>query len=204
MALKMSTTQNTLKSLLTNTVKYAPEDTPPHSDVSSEHSPPSSPEYSTPMTDDCDDEVGFISSPQPINSTISFQVVPISKGMLDHSRLTLCIFMLAMVAFNPFGFALNKISNAESISIPGGRSMLACMSILKMPYNCLSDKVLFRERATNGVIFSLIPHAVDRKYPDFMVLPTENVCLWRSDNISKIQGSQQVLDPSETGGYSSS
>lgn len=47
--------------------------------------------------------------------------------MLDHSRLTLCMFMLAMVAFNPFGLALNKISSTDSSSIPGGRTILGCM-----------------------------------------------------------------------------
>lgn len=107
MSLKMSAKQNTLKNLLTNNIKYAPEDTPPHSDVSSDHSLPSSPEYSTNIRDESDDEV-----------------VPISRGMLDQSRLTLCMFMLAMVAFNPFGFALNKISTADS-SVPGGRTILA-------------------------------------------------------------------------------
>jgi len=58
MALKMSASSNTLKSLLTNTIKYGPEDTPPHSDISSEHSLPSSPEYVTNVKDESDDEVG--------------------------------------------------------------------------------------------------------------------------------------------------
>ncbi|XP_050303830.1 sterol regulatory element-binding protein 1 [Anthonomus grandis grandis] len=107
MALKMSATSNSLKGLLTNNINYGPEDTPPHSDVSSEHSLPSSPEYPMNVREDSDDEV------------------PISKGMLDHSRLTLCMFMFVMIAFNPFGFALDKISSADSNSIPGGRTILA-------------------------------------------------------------------------------
>ncbi|CAG9766585.1 unnamed protein product [Ceutorhynchus assimilis] len=107
MALKMSATQNTLKNLLTNSIKYGPEDTPPHSDVSSEHSLPSSPEYAAITKDESDDES-----------------VPLSRGMLDHSRLTLCMFMLAMVAFNPFGFALSKISTGDSNSVSGGRTIL--------------------------------------------------------------------------------
>jgi len=36
------------------------------------------------------------------------------------------MFMLAMVAFNPFGLALNKISSTDSSSIPGGRTILGC------------------------------------------------------------------------------
>ncbi|KAL1509606.1 hypothetical protein ABEB36_004316 [Hypothenemus hampei] len=108
MALKMSASKNTLKNLLTNTVHYGPEDTPPHSDDSSEHSLPSSPEYAKSLKDESDEEI-----------------VPISKGMMDHSRLTLCMFMLAIVAFNPFGFALSKISDVDTNSIPGGRTILA-------------------------------------------------------------------------------
>ncbi|XP_066150258.1 sterol regulatory element-binding protein 1 isoform X1 [Euwallacea fornicatus] len=107
MALKMAASRNTLKNLLTNQVKYGPEDTPPHSDISSEHSSPSSPEYHANIKDESDDEI-----------------VPISRGMLDNSRLTLCMFMFAMVAFNPFGFALSKISIPDSSSAPGGRTIL--------------------------------------------------------------------------------
>lgn len=107
MSLKMAATKNTLKSLLTNNVKYAPDDTPPHSDISSENSLPSSPEYSTNVKDESDDEV------------------PLTKGMLDQSRLTLCMFMIAMVAFNPVGFILSKLPVGDSSSIPGSRTILA-------------------------------------------------------------------------------
>jgi 4-hydroxybenzoate polyprenyltransferase len=34
--------------------------------------------------------------------------VGIARGMLDHSRMALCIFMLAVVTFNPFGVVLNR------------------------------------------------------------------------------------------------
>jgi hypothetical protein len=34
--------------------------------------------------------------------------VNISRGMLDHSRMALFIFMLAVVTFSPFGVVLNK------------------------------------------------------------------------------------------------
>ncbi|XP_060530228.1 sterol regulatory element-binding protein 1 [Cylas formicarius] len=111
MALKMAATQTTLKGILTNNVKYGPDDTPPHSDVSSmspEHSLPSSPEYSTNIKDESDEET-----------------VPIVRGMLDQSRLTLCVFMLAFLAFNPFGFALNRISSGSSSNVSGGRTMLS-------------------------------------------------------------------------------
>lgn len=39
--------------------------------------------------------------------------VNISRGMLDHSRMALCIFMLAVVTFNPFGVVLNKYMDSS-------------------------------------------------------------------------------------------
>ncbi|XP_076274163.1 sterol regulatory element binding protein [Rhynchophorus ferrugineus] len=108
MSLKMAARKNSLKSLLTNNMKYEPDDTPPHSDASSEHSLPSSPEYNNNVKDESDDEV-----------------ILSSRGMLDQSRLTLCMFMFVLLAFNPFGFIMNKISTADSSGIPGSRTILA-------------------------------------------------------------------------------
>ncbi|CAG9819718.1 unnamed protein product [Phaedon cochleariae] len=95
MALKMSARQNTLKDLLTTGDKYRPVDTPPHSDpslspphsdisLSPPHSLPPSPEYSTDIKDETDDESGGV------------------------SRLTLCVVMMVLVVANPFGVALER------------------------------------------------------------------------------------------------
>lgn len=107
MALKMAARKNTLKDLLqtgggmvreeTLATDFNMDDTPPPSDVSSlspTHSLPSSPEYQTHVKDESDDE--------PMSVT---------RGMLDHSRVALCMFMLMVVSVNPFGFVLNKFGN---------------------------------------------------------------------------------------------
>ncbi|KAF2879791.1 hypothetical protein ILUMI_26383 [Ignelater luminosus] len=121
MALKMAARKNTLKDLLVtgsmkideNTMQmheYDPADTPPHSDVSfsPEHSLPSSPEYQTEIKNDSDDES-----------------MGITRGMLDHSKMALCMFMLAVISFNPFGFALNKLTGDAQDYSGKGRSLLS-------------------------------------------------------------------------------
>lgn len=128
MALKMAARKNTLKDLLvTGSMKidennmqmheYDPADTPPHSDVSfsPEHSLPSSPEYQTEIKNDSDDE--------PMG---------ITRGMLDHSKMALCMFMLAVISFNPFGFALNKITGVAQDYSGNRRSLLSGESIISM------------------------------------------------------------------------
>ncbi|CAH1111699.1 unnamed protein product [Psylliodes chrysocephalus] len=111
MALKMSARQSSLKDLLTTgDSKYRPEDTPPHSDhsFSPEHSLPSSPEYSATLKDDSEEE----------------DMVPTRKGMLDSSRLTLCMFMLVMMAVNPFKVALDNYANVDDSRGLGRRGIL--------------------------------------------------------------------------------
>jgi sterol regulatory element-binding transcription factor 1 len=52
--------------------------------------------------------------------------VNISRGMLDHSRMALCIFMLAVVTFNPFGVLLNKYVDSSkdySATVVEGRTL---------------------------------------------------------------------------------
>lgn len=104
MALKMAARKNTLKDLLSvgNTNydesrnDYHLDDTPPVSDISMsspEHSLPSSPEFQNQFKDESDEET-----------------LGMSKGMLDTTRMALCMFMLAVVTLNPFGLALSKIS----------------------------------------------------------------------------------------------
>jgi hypothetical protein len=47
------------------------------------------------------------------------------RGMLDHSRLALCLFMLSVVAFNPMGALLSSLDQSSSYSTSfSGRTML--------------------------------------------------------------------------------
>lgn len=124
MALRMAQ-KNTLKDLLTTGDHvYRPEDTPPHSDhsLSPTHSFPSSPEYSTLLKDDSDEEM--------------LPATHVTKGMLDSSRLTLCMFMLIMITFNPFGIVLKKYGGVQDSDKYLARGILFCKYIFD--YSLLS------------------------------------------------------------------
>ncbi|EFA01599.1 sterol regulatory element-binding protein 1 [Tribolium castaneum] len=113
MALKMAARQNTLKDLLTTgkNMEYPPQDTPPHSDISSsspDHSLPSSPECSTFIKDESDEET-----------------VGISKGLLDQTRITMFMFMLAVISFNPFGIVLKQFASSDQEVSSVGRNILS-------------------------------------------------------------------------------
>jgi hypothetical protein len=52
--------------------------------------------------------------------------VGITRGMLDHSRMALCVFILAVITFNPFGVVLNRYtdsSNDYSATVIDGRTL---------------------------------------------------------------------------------
>lgn len=119
----MAAQKNTIVDLLRNknlrseeslVPEFPTDDSPPPSDVSSlspVHSLPSSPEYATQIKEESDDEP-----------------MPISRGMMDQSRVALFVFMFAIVSFNPFGLVLNKFGTGDrdySTSYEG-RNILSC------------------------------------------------------------------------------
>ncbi|GLG96286.1 uncharacterized protein GBIM_03088 [Gryllus bimaculatus] len=126
MTLKMAAQKQTLKDLLsTDTMEtqeetrmqecispssdlLAPSLTPPHSDGS----PPSSPENCTFTTQIKEEE------DEPMLS--------LNRGMLDHTRMALCMVMFTVVAVNPFGIALNRYvdSRGDYSSHVEGRTIL--------------------------------------------------------------------------------
>ncbi|KAF4529717.1 hypothetical protein B566_EDAN015346, partial [Ephemera danica] len=97
---------------------------PPPSDLTP---PQSSPSLSPPHSDDSS------LPPSPLD-TFSTQIKDEEmhttslgrRGMLDHSRLALCLFMLSVVAFNPMGALLSTVDQASSAysTSYGGRTML--------------------------------------------------------------------------------
>ena len=80
--------------------------TPPPSDTSSPHrSPLSSTDVSSPEM--CEEELMDTFSN---DSYTKIKEEPISPtvGLLDRTRLALCVFMFAVLAFNPFGILFDK------------------------------------------------------------------------------------------------
>ena len=60
--------------------------------------------------------------------------VGIGRGMLDHSRMALCLFMLAVVTFNPFGVVLKRYTGPMrdySSTVLDGRTLLHVESTTK-------------------------------------------------------------------------
>lgn len=117
MALKMAARKNTLKDLLSPTVEdmqtsdFRNDHTPPPSDISNlspPHSLPSSPEYQTSIKEESEEDI------------------PGRGGMLDQSKFVLCMFMFALISFNPFKFALNKFSsyNDDAMNTIPSRTIL--------------------------------------------------------------------------------
>jgi hypothetical protein len=61
--------------------------------------------------------------------------VGIARGMLDHSRMALCVFMLAVVTFNPFDMVLKRYTDSSSDYSPtvvDGRTLQQVESMYQM------------------------------------------------------------------------
>ncbi|KAL0272993.1 UNVERIFIED_CONTAM: hypothetical protein PYX00_005775 [Menopon gallinae] len=116
LALRMAASRQSLKDLLVTdngVVNDNGDMTPPLSDVGS-LSPKS--------------EVSIPPSPVDLkqyNMSMSKDMLTVG-GLADHTRLTLCMFMLAVIAFNPFGMVLNKFSDSDNDYSAGdtGRTIL--------------------------------------------------------------------------------
>jgi sterol regulatory element-binding transcription factor 1 len=130
MALKMAARQNTLKDLLTTgkNVEYVLQDTPPASEesLSPARSLPSSPEYSTQIKDESDEES-----------------MGMTKGLLDHTRLTICMFMLAVISFNPFGIVLNQFSSSSNLDDTRATRNILSTNLYQSPWSFGSSLMLW-------------------------------------------------------------
>jgi sterol regulatory element-binding transcription factor 1 len=116
MALKMAAQQN-IKGLLTTTPEPEIIITPPGSIHGSPLPSVSSPNTSGIDTDsnpESPPEMEEVGSPAKKSRTEGFTNF---QGMLDRSRMAVCIFMFAVLAFNPFGKFLDK--SMSSLSADG-------------------------------------------------------------------------------------
>ncbi|KAG8226034.1 hypothetical protein J437_LFUL004155 [Ladona fulva] len=134
MALKMASQKHTLKDLLVpdstgqNHNERMLTDsiggiTPPRSDVSTpELSPHSDDNGSLPPSPDTSFSSKLVKEEQDESSMMN-----ITRGMLDHSRIALCMFMFSILAFNPFGMLLNTVSDVSKdySTKSDGRSILS-------------------------------------------------------------------------------
>ncbi|XP_071445598.1 sterol regulatory element-binding protein 1 [Hetaerina americana] len=133
MALKMASQKHSLKDLLVPDASVLSEPmltecmgeiTPPHSDISS-------PELSPPHSDDTSSlppspDTSFSSNAMVKEEDDESSIINITRGMLDHSRMALCMFMFSILTFNPFGMLLNTVSDIrrEYSSRHEGRTIL--------------------------------------------------------------------------------
>ena len=60
-----------------------------------------------------DDDMEMSAPPSPVRTNAG-----LSAGLLDRTRLVLCVFMFSILAFNPFGFLINK--GFESFMVGSG------------------------------------------------------------------------------------
>ncbi|XP_054005282.1 sterol regulatory element-binding protein 1 [Hylaeus anthracinus] len=102
MSLKMTAQKQNLRDLL-----VCGELTPPRSDSSEPSLSPAPAPLSPPSPSSIKDE------PDVLQNIRTTPVLP-SGGMRDHTRLTLCGFMLLFLAFNPLGLIVNNVGRFKS------------------------------------------------------------------------------------------
>ncbi|XP_015521388.1 sterol regulatory element-binding protein 1 [Neodiprion pinetum] len=97
MALKMAEQRQNLRDLLA-----CGELTPPRSDSSEPSLSPAPASPSPPSPSSLKDDTESLHS-------LHHSMVPQTKGMRDHTRLTLCAFLFVVLAFNPLGLVMNNM-----------------------------------------------------------------------------------------------
>lgn len=102
MSLKMAAQRQNLRDLL-----VCGELTPPRSDSSEPSLSPAPAPLSPPSPSSIKDD------PDVLQNIHSASVLT-SPGMRDHTKLTLCGFMLLFLAFNPLGFLINNVGRFNS------------------------------------------------------------------------------------------
>lgn len=125
MSLKMAAQRHNLRDLL-----VCGELTPPRSDTSEPSmspapAPMSPPSPTTPTIKEESDGLQMRKPPQ---------VVPISNGMTDHTRISLCAFIFMFLAFNPLGFVMNNVDRFDYTSKMEGRTLQGEYSCKYSPF----------------------------------------------------------------------
>ncbi|KAL0112766.1 hypothetical protein PUN28_012200 [Cardiocondyla obscurior] len=187
MTLKMTAQRQNLRDLLVG------ELTPPRSDSSEPSLSPAPAPMSPPSPSSVKDESDTLHNLQPVPTSSN-------GGMRDHTRLTLCGFMLLFLAFNPLGILVNNIGrfNYDYVNTKiDGRTILNYQDHLESDKQSWSNVVLW---FTNLILLA-VGLCKLLLYGD-PVLPTDSkvfleVRRWRRQaefNISKHECNQAYRD----------
>ncbi|XP_077255847.1 sterol regulatory element-binding protein 1-like [Temnothorax americanus] len=188
MALKMAAQRQNLRDLL-----VCGELTPPRSDSSEPSLSPAPAPLSPPSPSSVMDDPDMLHNLHPVPT-------PSNGGMRDHTRLTLCGFMLLFLAFNPLGILVNNIGrfNYDYVNTKlDGRTILNYQDQLESDKQPWSNVILW---FTNLILLAVGLWKL-LLYGD-PVLPTDSkvfleVRRWRRQaefNISKHECNQAYRD----------
>lgn len=184
----MTESKHGLKDLLTSQ-HNASVMTPPRSDESNPSLSPTHSDSSMPPSPFCD--LGIKDDSDDNSSDVTSV-----RGMTSHSRLTLCMFMLAVFIVNPFSKMLNGYSGSSNdLGSDDGEHRRTILSwdegeSVTQFYRYFNYIIHFSSRCRLHVFAKHVVDAVfvDNQLDFFHWMPHQNACIWRSNTETSITG----------------